>query len=69
MNLKTEKALKAVMKLGLKASASVYFQEDGNHKINFYGGIYNDIPLASFTLKDIIKKRYPGRKKIKGARK
>ncbi len=61
MNLRTEKAVKKVMALKANVEGVVLLRPNGNHLIKFFDLDGNSI--SSFTLQQIINKRYPKRKK------
>lgn len=64
LSLKTEKQIKLAMKEA--TDAVVLLNKNGNHTIVFYKDVLE--PLARFTLRQIIGKRYAKRKN-KGAKK
>jgi hypothetical protein len=61
MNIRTEKAIKAVIARGDQVSYRIEIRKLGNHSISFYG-VADEKLLAKFTLQSIIGKRLKKRK-------
>ena len=63
MNVRTEKAIKAVIAGKDKVHATVKIKKNGNHSITFFETEGDMGVLATFTLRSLVAKRYPRRKK------
>lgn len=63
MNIRTEKAIKAVIAKGSKVAYSIELKKSGNHSISFFAEEKGEL-LAKFTLKSIIRKRL-AKKRVK----